>query len=193
MTVTPEQLRAYITQAPVFQEDGQFSLARYQQMLKARNESVPLFENRVRQELLLRQLNEIYSDSSFAPRTVAERLLRITEQQREVSRAVIAPEKFVASVKLEADAAKKYYDSHQDEFRDPARVRVEYVTLSLESLLPQIEVDPAEVKKILRGAPARVRRSGAAPGEPYPDRGRQERERGREAESARAPSRSMRK
>ena len=151
MTVTPEQLRAYITQAPVFHEDGQFSLARYQQTLKARNESVQLFENRVRQELLLRQLNEIYSDSSFAPRTVAERLSRITEQQREVSRAVIAPEKFAASVKLEADAARKYYDGHQDEFRDPARVRVEYVTLSLESLLPQIELDAAEVKKYYEG------------------------------------------
>ena len=151
MTVTPEQLRAYITQAPVFQEDGQFSLARYQQMLKARNESVPLFENRVRQELLLRQLNEIYSDSSFAPRTVAERLLRITEQQREVSRAFISADQIVASVKLEDDAARKYYDGHQDEFRVPEQVRVEYVTLSLESLLPQIQIDPAEVKKYYEG------------------------------------------
>ena len=151
MTVTPEQLRAYISQAPVFQEDGRFSIARYQQILKSRNESVPFFENRVRQEYLLRQLNDIYSESSFAPRTVVERLARITEQQREVSRAVIAPEKFLASVKLEADAAKKYYDSHQDEFRDPARVRVEYVTLSLEMLLPQMEVDPAEVKSYYEG------------------------------------------
>lgn len=147
MTVTPEQLRAYIMQAPVFQEDGQFSPARYEQFLKGRSETAVGFENRVRQDLILTQLADAYSDSSFVPRTVAERLLRITEQQREVSRAVISAEKFASAVKLEEGAAKKYYDSHQDEFRIPEQVRVEYVTLSMESLLSQIQVDAAEVRK----------------------------------------------
>jgi peptidyl-prolyl cis-trans isomerase D len=147
MTVSPEQLRTYITQAPVFQEDGKFSLTRYEQYLKGRGENAANFENRVRQELLLSQLQETYSGSSIVPRAVAERLLRITGQQREVSRAVISPEKFAAAVKLEDDAAKKYYDGHQDEFRVPEQVRIEYVTLSAESVAPQVHVDPADVQK----------------------------------------------
>jgi peptidyl-prolyl cis-trans isomerase D len=147
MTVSPDQLRSYITQAPVFQEDGKFSLARYEQYLKGRGENVTNFENRVRQEMLLSQLQETYSGSSIVPRTVAERLLRITGQQREVSRAVLSPEKFAASVKLEADAAKKYYESHTDEFRVPEQVRVEYVTLSADSVAPQVHVEPADVQK----------------------------------------------
>ncbi|MDB5865574.1 MAG: peptidylprolyl isomerase [Betaproteobacteria bacterium] len=147
MTVSPEQLRTYITQAPVFQEDGKFSLARYEQYLKGRGENAANFENRVRQELLLSQLQETYSGSGIVPRAVAERLLRITGQQREVSRAIISPEKFAAAVKLEDDAAKKYYDGHQDEFRVPEQVRIEYVTLSGESVAPQVHVDPADVQK----------------------------------------------
>lgn len=147
MTVNADQLRAYITQAPVFQEDGKFSIAKYDQLLKARNETAATFENRVRQELLLTQLSEAYSATSIVPRSVAERLLRITDQQREVSRVTVSPEKFAAAVKLEEDAAKKYYDGHQDEFRLPEQVRVEYVTLSLEALLPQIQADPVAVKK----------------------------------------------
>jgi peptidyl-prolyl cis-trans isomerase D len=101
----------------------------------------------VRQQLLVAQLSEAYSGTSIAPRSVAERLLRITDQKREVSRAIYAPEKYEGSVKLEADAAKKYYESHQDEFRLPEQVRVQYVTLSLESLLPQMHVEPAELRK----------------------------------------------
>jgi peptidyl-prolyl cis-trans isomerase D len=147
MTVSPEQLRTYITQAPVFQEDGKFSMGRYEQFLKGRGESVANFENRVRQELLLGQVAEAYAGSSIVPRSVAERLLRITDQQREVSRAVVSPEKFVAAVKLEDDAAKKYYDGHQDEFRNPEQVRVEYVTLSMSALAPQIQVPEADAKK----------------------------------------------
>ena len=148
MTVNLDNIRAYIQQAPAFQgEDGRFSLARYEQILKGRNETAGMFENRVRQELLLGQLAEAYSATSFVPRTVAERVLRITEQQREISSALIPAQKFMQAVKLEEDAAKKYYDAHQDEFRVPEQVRVEYVTLSIDSMLPQIQVDPAEVKK----------------------------------------------
>jgi peptidyl-prolyl cis-trans isomerase D len=147
MTASTDQLRGYIAQSPDFQADGKFSLARYEQLLKGRGESVQGFESRVRQQLLLAQLSEAYATTSIVPRTVAERLLRITDQKREVSRATFSPEKFVPMVKLEDDAAKKYYDAHQDEFRLPEQVRVQYVTLSLESLLPQIQVDAAEVKK----------------------------------------------
>ena len=148
MTVNLDNIRAYIQQAPAFQgEDGKFSLARYEQILKGRNETAGMFENRVRQELLLGQLAEAYSATSVVPRTVAERVLRITEQQREISSALIPAQKFMQAVKLEEDAAKKYYDAHQDEFRVPEQVRVEYVTLSIDSMLPQIQVDPAEVKK----------------------------------------------
>src|SRR6185503_15056425 len=77
LTITPDELRGYITQAPAFQEDGKFSLARYEQLLKGRGETATMFENRVRQDLLLSRLNEAFAESSFVSRTVAERLLRI--------------------------------------------------------------------------------------------------------------------
>ena len=147
MTVTPEQLRAYISQAPVFEENGQFSRERYQQFLKDRNWTATTFENQLRRDLMLTQLNEAYAATSFVPRSVAERLLRITEQQREVSRAVIAPDKFLSSVKLEEGAAKKYYDEQQSEFRVPEQVRVEYVTLSADTL-PPAQVDAAAARKV---------------------------------------------
>jgi len=147
LTITTEQLRAYIAQAPELQENGQFSRERYQQFLRERNLTAAAFENQLRRNILLLQLNEAYAETSFASRTVAERVLRITEQQREVSRALIATDKFMASVKLEDSAAKKYYDEHQDEFRIPEQVRVEYVTLSADALLEGMQVDAAEVKK----------------------------------------------
>ena len=147
LTVTPDQVRAMIAQAPVFQENGQFSLDLYQQFLKSRNQSAVVFENSVRQDVLLRMLAEAYSETSFVPRTVAERLLRITEQQRELSSAVVSPERFVSEVKLEEGAAKKYYEANQAEFRIPEQVRVEYVTLTSEGAMAGIKIDPADVQK----------------------------------------------
>jgi peptidyl-prolyl cis-trans isomerase D len=148
MTVSLDHLRGYIQQVPAFHdENGKFSMARYEQFLKARNETATSFENRLRQEIVLSQLGEAFTQASIASRTVAERVAKITSQKREVSRAVVSPDRFVSSVKLEDGAAKKYYDGHQDEFRIPEQVRVEYVTLSIEGLMPQMPVDAAEVKK----------------------------------------------
>ena len=146
--ITTEHLRGYIAQVPVFQDENkQFSRERYQEFLRAREMTAPMFENRLRHDLMIALLKDAYTETSFVPRTVAERLARLTEQQREVSRAVVSPEKFASSVKLEEGAAKKYYDEHQSEFRIPEQVRVEYVTLSAESMLALVQVDPNEVKK----------------------------------------------
>jgi peptidyl-prolyl cis-trans isomerase D len=151
LVVTDEHVRAYITQAPVFQEAGQFSMERYEHFLRLRGDSPASFENRVRQELLLSKLMESYVETNFASRTASEWLLRISEQQREVSRAMVPTEKFVGAVKLEEDAAKKYYAANPDEFRIPEQARVEYVALTMEALMPQVKIDPAEVKQYYEG------------------------------------------
>lgn len=151
MVVSDQRLQSLIAEQPEFQEAGKFSLQRYQQALKSRGMTPAIFEARLRYDLMLENVDDAYSDSVFVPRTVAEQLLRISEQQREVSQTVIAPDKFLAQVKLEADAAKKYYDSYPDEFRIAEQARVEYVVLSADALSSQVQVDPAEIKKYYEG------------------------------------------
>ena len=147
LTATDQQLRAMLDQAPVFQENGKFSLDLYTQYLKMRNKSAPDFENDLRRDLVLRQLDDAYSESNFLPRTVVQRLVKLMETQREASTYTYAPDRFESKATVESNAAKKYYDSRQDEFRIPEQVRVEYVTLSIDTLLPTTQVDAEEVKK----------------------------------------------
>jgi peptidyl-prolyl cis-trans isomerase D len=106
-----------------------------------------MFENQVRRDVLLQMLDHAVGGTGFAPRVVAAHLARLSEQQREVSHHTVKPEEFVGQVKLEADAAKKYYDAHPDEFRLPEQARVEFVTLAIDSFLADVPLDPAEVQK----------------------------------------------
>jgi peptidyl-prolyl cis-trans isomerase D len=147
MLVSERQLQGVIGEIPAFQENGKFSYEQYERLLKSQNLTPLQFEARVRQQIIMQQLDDTFSDSNFIPRTVAERVTRIAEQQREVSQAIVSAERFVPQVKLEEGAAKKYYESHQEEFRIPEQVRVEYVTLSMDQLVAQAKVDPEEVKK----------------------------------------------
>ena len=147
MTVSEKQLQGIIAEIPAFQENGKFSYPQYERLLKSQNMTPVTFEARVRQQIVMQQIDDAFADSNFIPRTVAERVARIAEEQREVSHAVIPADRFAAQVKLEDDAARKYYEGKQDEFRVPEQVRVDYVTLSAEELVARVKVDPAEVKK----------------------------------------------
>ena len=93
------------------------------------------------------------------PRTVADRLARLAEQQREVSQATIRPDQFAATVKLAPEAAQKYYEANRGEFDIPEQVRLEYVVLSLDDLMKQAQFDPADVAKYYESRRAQFEKS----------------------------------
>jgi len=147
LLVSDQQLQQIISEQPAFQEDGKFSRARYEELLRRQNMSPIGFENSLRRDLMVERVSNAYRATTLVPNAVAERLLRINAQQREVSQSVLAPENFVAQVKLEADAAKQHYDAHQNEFQLPEQARLEYVVLALDAIAAQVEVSADEVKQ----------------------------------------------
>ena len=148
VAVTDSQLQSMIAELQPFKDEtGKFSFVRYERFLRNEGMSPVQFETRLRQDIMLHQINDGYSRTSIVPRAAVERIARLSEQQREVSQHVIDPSRFLAQVKLDPGGAKLYYDANTGEFRTPEQARVEYVTLSMESIVQQAQVDPAEVKK----------------------------------------------
>lgn len=151
LTVSTKQVQAMINGVETFRENGKFSYPRYEELLKVQGMTPLIFEDKVRQDLMIQHATHAFSASTFVARTEAAQLLRISEQQREVSYFTFAADKFLSQVKLEADAAKKYYEGHADEFRVPEQVRVEYLVLSAEALQAEMRPDAAEVRKTYDG------------------------------------------
>lgn len=156
MMATDQQLQIILGQAPAFQADGKFSMELYEGFLRTRNKTATEFERDMRRDLVLRQVSDAYGESHFLPRTVVQQLSRLMETQREASTFTLSPASFESKVSADADAAKKYYDSRQDEFRTPEQVRVEYAVLSIDALLPNQKVDPEDVKKVFDDQAKRV-------------------------------------
>ncbi len=140
-----------ISSAPALQENGKFSPARYRQMAAERGMSTEMFEASLRSDLILQQLVGAIGDTGIVSATSADMMLRIQGEERQVAELRIVPEQMLGEVKLEPDAAKKFYDENQKLFMTPEQVKAEYVVLSLESLLPQIAVSEAEVKAWYEG------------------------------------------
>lgn len=145
LAISDAQLVRIIAGIDAFQENGRFSQLRYEALLRQQNMSPAMFEHRVRQDLLVQIAQDGVVRPASLPKSVAERLMRINEQEREVSQAVMPVEQFMSQAKVDPSAVKDYYAKHPDEFKVPEQVRLEYVILSAESLMPQMSVSDDEV------------------------------------------------
>ena len=140
-----------IGRIPAFQEDGKFSLERYETMLRGQGMSPQQFEANIRQDLTLQQLLGAVGESALVGSVQAEALLRIQNEERRFSELRFQPEQYAAKVKLDAAAVQKFYDENTAQFEVPEQVKAEYVLLSLDSLLAQVTVSDAEVKAWYEG------------------------------------------
>lgn len=140
-------LASIIAEIPEFQQDGKFSQAKYESALRSQEMSPAMFENRLRQNLVIQQLFEGLSHGVAVPRTVEETVARLAEQQREISQAMLTPELYMLQLKVNPADVKTYYDQHREEFLVPEQARLDYVVLSVADLQQQMDVSDEEVKK----------------------------------------------
>jgi peptidyl-prolyl cis-trans isomerase D len=141
-----EQLREFLGRVPALQEDGKFSMRRYEQVLRAQGFSQASFEAKLRQDLTLQQIVAAVADTSIVSRGAAERVLAVQLEEREVSEAAVLPEKFAGQVKVGAEAVKDFYEKNRKAFETPEQIRAEFVVLNLETLAQQVTVSEEEIK-----------------------------------------------
>lgn len=155
LAVSDEQLRDVIVSQETFRAGGQFSYPLYESFLRSQNLSSAGFEARLRRDLLQQPIVDAFVDSGFVSSTVSERIVRLSEQTREISLATISPADFAAQVVVDDAAVKAYYEARPREFEIAEQVRLEYVVLSLDNLAARTEVSPEEVRQAYEQGSAR--------------------------------------
>lgn len=146
LTASDDQLRQFLGAIPALQEDGKFSMRRYEQALRTQGLTQAGFEAKLRQDLTLQQLVSAVSDTSIVSRGAAERVLAVQLEEREVSEASIFPDKFAGQVRIDAEAVKSFYGKNRKMFETPEQVRAEFIVLNLEALAQQVTVSEDEIK-----------------------------------------------
>ena len=146
LVVTDEQMAQVIAGVEAFQDDGRFDKARYASVLKSNNMTPMIYERRLHDELLGQDMQGAYAQNGFSPNTVAEKIYRLTEQQRMVSVSPVSLQSFMAQAKIDESALKQYYDQNQGEFQVPEQAKVEYVKFSMDGLLGKVDVSREDAR-----------------------------------------------
>lgn len=137
---------AMLARDPNFQENGQFSQARFQQFLQANRISQKQYVTLVAQDEAVRELMTYQANTHIVSRTIAARMADTLAEQREVARAVVGSEAFMSQVSIDPAQVQAYYDSHPELAQVPEQARVEYVVFSPEAVLSKLEVTPEQAR-----------------------------------------------
>ena len=146
MAITEQQIQEVIRSIPSLQENGQFSMAKYESMVQAQGYSPAGFEQQLRQDLLLQQLAGGIGESGVLSAVAFDGLHGLLAEKREFAISRLAPEAFAAKVTPSDAEIKAFYEANRKDFEVPEQLRAEFVVLSMDQIKTQISVTPQEAK-----------------------------------------------
>ncbi len=130
LSVSDEELNARINAIPLFQENGRFALKRYQEVLKRRGYTAPSFEAEIRRELTRAKVEAAIRSGVKVSETELEEAFRLRREEVRASWALVELAPLLAGANATDEELTAYLTQHPDEFRQPDRRRVQYVTLN---------------------------------------------------------------
>ena len=146
--IPDKALAERIASQPFFQENGQFSKQRYEEIAKSQGLTPPGLDERLRQDFRTEQFRSSIADTTIVPTTTVDTFIKLTEQSREVSAVNFTPDAYLAQVKITPEQVQAFYDANKAQFTTPERARVEYVELSVDALAAKAQVPAEEVKRL---------------------------------------------
>lgn len=145
--ISPAQMDDVIMQLSPFQVNGQFSPERFQQVLNALGYSQDQFVADLGRTLLVNQMQTGILASSLALPNESQKALALIDQKRDISFAIIPAEKFLNNVEISSNDINHYYQQHQDDFKTPEKVSIEYIELLADQLGQNIHFDSRELQQ----------------------------------------------
>ncbi len=146
LTAPDALLQKTILEIPDFQDNGKFSPAKYDEVLKLNGLNRMSYEQRLRGDLAQQPIQDALSRSNLTSTAQVGLFQRLTEQAREIQVAAIDVNTFMPMAKVEDAQIKAEYEKSPDSYRAPEQAKIEYVTLNQAAFMASAVVTPEEVK-----------------------------------------------
>lgn len=135
-----------ILQTPEFQVDSKFDANRFDQVIAQMGYSRSQFRQMLEREMLIGQLRAGLAGSGFVTDREVEAFARLEQQTRDFATMILPADS--ASVAVEDDAVRTYYEEHASRYMTPEQVMVEYVELKRDTFFDQIEVKDEDLQAL---------------------------------------------
>lgn len=155
LVVTPQQLQETIAGVPAFQEDGRFSLQRYENLVRAQGMDPATFEARLAQDVRVQQIVAAVGDAGFVPAVSARRFLDAQLEERRVRELRFVADRLGADATVSDEQIAAYYEANPVRFERPARLQAEYLVFDRASIEQKIHIADEAVRALYEANPQR--------------------------------------
>ena len=147
MVITQQELEDSIAGMAYFQEQGRFSLARYQAVLRSQVPPIAprQFEAQQRQTLLLQKVVALLTEGTQVTDAEVEQTYRHDNEQVAVRYIMLTASSFEPQVTMTDEELQGYYETHKEVYRDPEQRQIRYVAIPLQRFTQHYNPSAEEV------------------------------------------------
>ncbi|UUY06938.1 SurA N-terminal domain-containing protein [Pseudomonas sp. J452] len=146
MAFSQAALDQLILGMPLFQQDGKFDAARFDQVIRQEGFTRMQFRERLEQDVLVSQLQAGLVGSSFLTDAELSAFVRLDKQTRDFATLTLKAD--TAAVQLQDVELKKFYEEHADQFMSPEQVVLDYVELKKDAFFDRVEIKDDELQEL---------------------------------------------
>jgi peptidyl-prolyl cis-trans isomerase D len=148
LSVSDEELRDAIESTPAFQENGQFDNRKYQWILRSNHMTPEEFEQGQRENLLISKVVSLMkaNEGKVSDEEVLDTYLFENERINLVFLKIF-PDSLKSQVHANEVEIKDYYEKHQEEFRIPTLVQIQYLLFRPSDFERKVQVSLDEAKR----------------------------------------------
>lgn len=131
LRVMPQEIATEITKLEYFQKNGQFDPTLYKDLLKQNNIKPKDFESDLANDLLVQKIANLIPSHSTTPLEL-ETFSLFSSLEDEVKIKILTQ----AKISLTQNQMHSYWQSHQEQFKYPAKFKIEYLLIKENSQNP---------------------------------------------------------
>lgn len=148
LRVSDQQLSKQILSMAEFQDNGQFSKKRYEEVLRSQGLATQGLEKSLRQALVTEQLQAGITSTAIVTAHEVDNAIRLKKQQREIGYLVLPKEQFKKEVTISERAVKEHYEANRESLISPEQVSLEYIELAAADIAKSAVPDEKELRKL---------------------------------------------
>jgi peptidyl-prolyl cis-trans isomerase D len=147
MTVAESEVKEYVRGIPAFQDEGQFSLLRFQQYLRLRAQTEREFFAELSRDLRIQKVENLIRDGAWVAEDEVETVYRVFNERLTLHYVALSAEPFVKEISPSPEEIQAHFQDHPGDYRIPEMVRVEFLRFDPKTYLPQIEVTAKDLEQ----------------------------------------------
>jgi len=148
LTIHDEELREAIESIPLFQMNGQFDQRNYERFLRSNRMTTEDFERLQRETLMFAKVVNLIklNGGKVSEEEIWETYL-FENEKINLTFLKVATEAFKSRVDVNEVEIKDYFQKHQEEFRIPTFLRIQYLIFRPSDMEGRVQVPSDEIKR----------------------------------------------